>query len=125
MPVRKATASRDYERNLDDDYDDTYLTCRDLRHHWELIGYYHQDGGVNRVLLCGRCEAERTDTWTTGGARVKATYTYPDGYRLTDGTTPADVRTEVLHRVVVFDSVEDMHSGLMPTAKRNRKRAAG
>lgn len=84
--------------------DDEYVQCRDLRHPWEVVGYYRADGGVRRRLKCPRCGTQRIDEWTKSGHRMGTRYEYAPGYQLkgTGGASNEQIRVEVLRRVRVF-----------------------
>lgn len=104
------------------EYNETYLTCRDLMHAWRVYGYY-RDGGwsgtTKRLINCERCGMERTDAWD--GITVRHRYDPPDGYRI-EGVhlSKADVRAEQLRRASrIFDSKEEMKKAL-----KRRKSAA-
>lgn len=104
------------------EYNETYLTCRDLMHAWRVFGYYRGGGwtgATKRLLKCERCGMERTDAWD--GITVRHTYDQPDGYRL-EGVhlSKADVRAEQLRRASrIFDSEDEMKKAL-----KRRKGAA-
>jgi hypothetical protein len=95
-------------------YDEVFLDCRDLRHQWAVDGYYRTpEGQVHRDLTCGRCGTERTDRWDrASGDRLPSHYRYVGGYKVDsfDGERvgPNDVRLEVLRRVKVYASEEQM-----------------
>ena len=98
--------------------DDTFLTCRALRHAWEVYRFsavlldeaddrwsarvrarYHGTP-IKRSLMCLRCGTERVDVYVRRDARqrnlgallpferVSSHYRYPDGYNL-EGHRPA------------------------------------
>ena len=97
------------------DLDETFLLCRDVHHSWTVSGYHAVGGGaVERTLLCERCETERIDEWTLGGARVRSWYRYPDGYQFrgVDGSDDPRMalRREVLRR-----------AGVSGTKRRDRR----
>lgn len=103
-------------------YDDAFLECRDLRHAWVTQGAYRAGTEVRRRLACSRCGTERTDHWSpTGGERYGNSYRYVDGYRVVHGATAALVRQEVMNRVTVYETEEQMLNALF--AKPRRKRA--
>jgi len=97
------------------EYNETYLTCRDLMHAWRVYGYYRGggwNGATNRLLKCERCGMERTDAWD--GIVVRHNYDQPDGYRI-EGVrlSKGDVRAEQLRRArTIFDSEEAMRKAL-------------
>ena len=69
------------KRNILDDYDETFLDCRDIRHAWERFGAPWRDGAeVKRRLVCRRCGTQRVDAWRPDGGRVDNRYAYAEGY---------------------------------------------
>jgi hypothetical protein len=97
--------------------DDTYLTCRSLKHAWEVWSFRkldpededrwgarirakHHGTPIKRVLTCLRCGTERIDMFVRRTPsqrdmgtylpfeRVSSFYRYPDGYVL-EGDRPA------------------------------------
>lgn len=98
-----------------DDYDETYLLCRDIRHAWSIEGYFREGGTVRRRLHCLRCTTTRVDTWTPTGGRVKNTYRHPEGYRLGGGIKVQDVRVEELRRVRVYRDESALMESLFET----------
>lgn len=125
------TVTDDSERvdELDSSYPDRFLECRSIGHQWQLVGYYHAYGEIVRSLHCPRCNTDRHDRWTRGGARLGNNYTYTDGYGISGGgVTKHEVRQETLRRVHVFDSADDMHRALMSGKSKKapaKKRATG
>lgn len=104
-------------------YDERYLTCRDLRHTWQNRGYYRADGLIRRKLTCDRCGATRIDGWRDNGERVNPSYEHPEGYVLQGGHVKGiDVRREQLHRITVFDSLEDLTSHALNGRRLNRRK---
>ena len=105
-------------------YDDTYLLCRDLRHVWQLVGFYRgTDGTVRRLLDCERCGTERADRWKQSGERVSSSYSYADEYQVPDGFDAYEVRLEVMHRATIYKSEAQMIEALTkagsPKVRRN------
>ena len=83
-------------------YEDDYLTCRDLRHLWRVVGYYRSPGGlIQRLLDCERCGTQREDRWRASGERENPRYSYVDGYQMKDGLDTWEVRKEVISRATV------------------------
>lgn len=99
---------------------DAFLECRDLHHPWTVVGCYYVGSEVHRKLVCERCDTEATDRWTGRGERIRRTYKYAEGYKLAAGVriTPILVRREVLSRVEVYDSEDQLLKSLFPTRKR-------
>lgn len=103
-----------------------YLECRDLRHPWSIVGsFYATVNGrkeVHRKLVCARCGTEATDRWSPRGNRINRVYKYAEGYQV-EGVRikPVDVRREVLNRVTVFATEDEMVAGLF--SGRRKKRA--
>lgn len=94
-------------------YDDVYLTCRDLRHRWQLVGFYRSpDGLVRRLLDCERCGTQRADRWRLSGEREPSSYSYVDGYSVEEGMDTYEVRKEVLHRATIYNSEAAMIAAL-------------
>jgi hypothetical protein len=97
------------------DYDDDYLTCRNLGHYWRVLGYFRGASGVvARSLECQRCQTVRLDSWEArGGGRIGSRYRYGVDYRLA-GVQPAaaEVRIEVLRRATVYASEGEMLAAL-------------
>ena len=82
------------------DYDGDYLLCRNVGHHWDVVGYFRAaDGLVCRDLVCSRCGTDRLDRWVrSSGERVGSTYRYAHGYKVETGEdedrpTGTDVRS--------------------------------
>lgn len=118
--ARKSAAQRDAEAAVHE-YDDVYLTCRDLRHQWRLVGFFRQNGTIHRVLDCDRCGTQRGDVWRPNGERVRNQYAYAEGYRIEGvNVSQFDVRREVMSRAKVYASESDMVQAL--TRKRASKR---
>lgn len=122
-----ATPTDDERVELDADYPQQFLDCRDLRHPWKTVGFYHQGGDIVRSLMCPQCNSSAYDTWSPGANRRKPRrYDYADGYRIGGGARVSmqEVREEVLNRVTVYDTVEDMNAALFkPRRGRARKGA--
>ena len=94
-------------------YDDVFLACRDLRHTWQVVGFYRLPGGlVRRVLDCERCGTQRADRWRTNGEREPSSYSYVDGYQLTGGFDTWEVRKEVMSRATVYKDERAMIDAL-------------
>ena len=94
-------------------YDDVYLTCRDLRHDWGIVGFYRSpDGVVRRLLDCARCGTQRQDRWRLSGERESSSYSYPDDYRVQDGFDTWEVRKEVLSRATIYNNEAAMVAAL-------------
>lgn len=110
------------------DSPEEFLDCRDLRHPWQAIGvFYVQKPGkpkeVHRKLVCTRCGTEATDRWKPNGQRIARQYKYVEGYQAEGAhIRPVDVRKEVLTRVTVYATEEDMLTSLF-SPSRGRKRA--
>lgn len=95
------------------EYDETFLTCRDLMHSWRILGHFRSAGwgSTKRLLRCERCRMERTDDFD--GVVVRHRYDQPEGYRIEDTrVSKADVRKEQLRRAHVFDTEEEMRKHL-------------
>lgn len=101
-------------------YRESYLACRDLRHAWDVSGFFHAGGEVLRELTCLRCGTTRTDRWSRSFLDVRRSYDYPDDYRLGDRPEAYEIRAEVFKRARVYDSADAMHAA----RQRARKRSA-
>ena len=82
-------------------YDENYLTCKDVRHRWTLTQSYERqpNGWVTRMLECDRCGTVRTDNYAilNGNrlARAGSSYRYPEGFSFR-GLPQADSLSEVV-----------------------------
>lgn len=100
-----------------------FLECRDLRHPWKVVGLFYVGKEIHRRLVCTRCETEATDRWTPYGGRIARQYRYAKGYQAKGvRIRPVDVRKEVLNRVDVYATEDDMMMDLVSGGRR-RKRA--
>jgi hypothetical protein len=101
---------------------DEYLHCRDLRHPWSVVGLFYVGKEVHRKLVCERCGTEATDRWSPKGARIARQYKYAEGYQAHVGIRikPIDVRREVLQRVEVYATEQDMMNSLFRGGRRKR-----
>lgn len=106
---------------LNEEYPESYLECRDLRHSWRKLGFFHAYGEVVRVLICARCDTERRDHWSPRGFRLRSRYIHPNGYKLGGGVDNQQIREQVMHRSTIFDSEESMHAGLLGSKRRAKK----
>lgn len=64
-----------------------YVTCRTLRHNWDLIGFYDATGPNGRKftvmsLLCNLCECTREDFFDSHGNLETRHYGLPDDYAI-------------------------------------------
>jgi hypothetical protein len=120
-PAKKAPAPRQRRRgNVIDirerpleQYDATFLLCRDVRHAWVIVGYFEDAVWIRRKLECARCGTVRMDKWTPWGVRLGNQYTHPEGYRLGKGIKQQDIREEELRRVEVFKGEEELVQSLL------------
>lgn len=84
---------------------DHYLECREMRHAYTRIGYFHwNDKGMRaicRIGVCQRCGTVRLGYFYASGKLMDSRYEYPDHYLLIgDGKiTQADVILESMRRV--------------------------
>jgi hypothetical protein len=75
-----------------------YLWCRDVMHAWDPYNAKVSQNKMTRrremhqVLICTRCGTLRTRVMTLGGELLRNSYSYPDGYLLTEQgrLSPAD-----------------------------------
>lgn len=93
-------------------YDQSYLLCRDIRHAWEVVGYFEDSVWIRRKLECSRCTTTRSDKWTPWGVRLASQYSYPEDYRLTKDITAENVREEELRRVRVYKGEDELLKSL-------------
>lgn len=102
-------------------YEEVYLECRDLRHPWAVQGYFSEAGQIKRRLSCGRCGTTRTDIWDPSGGRIGGRYQYPEGYtqKGVGQIAPVEIRREVLSRVKVYASEENMVQSLFKAGSGN------
>jgi hypothetical protein len=99
--------------DLDADYPDHFLDCRDLRHAWARLGTYHAGGEIVRVLICQRCDCTARDYWSPRGYRLRGrSYEYPEGYLIQGGPSLQDIRATILDRSTVYDTEAAMHAAL-------------
>jgi hypothetical protein len=121
----RAVTSEPAPTELDASYPDKYLTCRDIRHHWQVVGYYHANGEIVRTVTCRNCGTDRRDYWSPGGMRRRNVYSYPDDYRIGDGgVSMFEVRQEVLSRVTVYETEDQMNASLFKPRRRAAKKGA-
>lgn len=97
------------------EYNETYLTCRDLMHAWRIVGHFRTagwGGSTKRLVQCQRCAMERYDQ--DDGVVVQHRYNQPDGYKI-EGVrlSKREVRQEQLRRASnVWDSEDEMRKAL-------------
>lgn len=81
-----------------DQIPEQFLFCRDFLHAWDPYNAKVSRNKVTRrnevhqILICTRCSTLKTRIMTTGGEMLRSSYSYPDGYLLTEHgqMTPAD-----------------------------------
>lgn len=96
-----------------DQLEEKFLRCRDLRHSWKEVGYWRDSSGENRRLVCSGCRTIGYDTWVPGLGKKPRRYEYPDGYRIEGGRIASeDVHEEIMRRVTVYNSQEEMMAAL-------------
>lgn len=109
-------------------FDDKFLDCRDLRHPWTRVGYFRQGVLIRRRLVCERCGTERLDRWRhtrSGVIREPATYTYATGYRVRgESFNAAEIREELLSRVDIYDSEQQLLESFANGGRRRQRRAS-
>lgn len=71
---------------------DSFIMCRDFGHTWRPFKarYNPEEQGYDRVLRCGRCRTERSQTISGAGLVLYGQYDYPDGYTAPAGTGRLD-----------------------------------
>lgn len=106
-------------------YDDVFLTCRDLRHVWRLVGYYREGGTVRRLLDCSRCGTQRNDRWLPNGERVASSYSYAEQYQMQGGMDAWEVRREAMHRATIYNSEDQMIHALTAATRTPKVRRSG
>ena len=101
------------------DYDETFLECRNLGHVWRIRGYFRgADGIVARRLECQRCDTGRLDRWGFNGERIGSSYQYVEDYRIPEVRVAAgDVRVEMIRRAVVYASEAEMLDAITTPAR--------
>jgi hypothetical protein len=63
------------------EYNDTYLHCRDMGHHWQSSTAHRTDNGcILRILTCTTCGTNRRQLITGDGYLTSTHYTYKTGY---------------------------------------------
>lgn len=68
-------------RDIAKRYPENMLACRDHGHSWKpLEAAWLQDGRIERVLACERCEAHRVQFMDKDGYILGGHYDYADGY---------------------------------------------
>lgn len=89
------------------EWDAIVLECRDFGHAWSQESWSIPTNGravLVRVLRCGRCEMDRTDTLVRRTGEVFArSYTPPEGYYARGAgvhVIKQDVRREAIERLV-------------------------
>lgn len=109
----------DVEKVLDN-YDDAFLSCRDLGHQWKVAGYFRQSGEIQRQLRCPQCNTTSTDHWRATGERLGRRYSYAEGYQIrgSGGVDRAAIRRETLSRVDIYPSEAAMVASLMNGGKK-------
>ena len=95
------------------------LECRSFGHAWSTVGYFESGGRVRRRLMCGRCQTDRTDSWSRNGDRFAPRYDYPEGYRYEPGASikPYQVRQEVIRRATIYTSEAEMLAAITNGAR--------
>jgi hypothetical protein len=64
-------------------YPERLLACRDQGHSWEPIeATWLQDGNIERILGCTRCETRRVQYLDKRGYVIGGHYEYADGYQM-------------------------------------------
>lgn len=74
-----------------------FLLCRDLRHPWQpyTAEIDKRSRTIERVLICPRCAAERTDVMDRFGDILRSRIKYPPGYLVTGGRLTSDDRASI------------------------------
>lgn len=84
--------------NTADSIPEQFLWCRDVGHRWDPYdasltrNKVTRRREIHRQLLCEHCSTLRTDALAANGDVLRRSYSYPDGYLLTQqhSLTPAD-----------------------------------
>lgn len=108
-PRAHAEQAADPARLLD--YDETFLSCRDVMHAWpprsewtwrRVVGDTGRTIGYARTMMCTRCHTIARDVIDAKTGKGQRSYRYPTGYSMPkgQGVTKRDVRLEQLRRVV-------------------------
>ena len=62
-------------------YSPVHLGCRTMGHSWApLAAAWRQDGNIDQVLKCSRCETQRQQVLNGDGYVVKSHYSYATDY---------------------------------------------
>lgn len=94
-----------------EDLPDSFIMCRDMGHTWRPFRarFSSDANGYERVLRCGRCKTERSQTISMSGLILSGAYTYPEGYQAPAGTGRIDgngrgaLRLESTMRLIAKD----------------------
>lgn len=98
------------------DIPEEFLWCRDVMHSWDPYtasisrNKQARRREVQQVLRCVRCHTLKTRTMTTGGELLRSSYSYPNGYLLTEQgrLTPSDREWIRQHNLqAAFKNVEE------------------
>lgn len=97
------------------DIPEQYLWCRDVQHSWDPYNAKvsrnraSRRNEVHQILLCTRCGALKTRMMTTAGEMLRSSYSYPEGYLLTEQgpLSPADRATIRKINLMRSSKVED------------------
>jgi len=90
-------------RDIAKRYPDDFIACRDSGHRWKPVeAAWLQDGHIERILECDRCDAQRIQILDKNGYVVAGTYHYSDGYTMTGvGRLDTDGRA-IIRRTAVL-----------------------
>lgn len=96
-----------------------FLACRDYGHLWRPSSarYVSDEHAYERVMRCGRCHTERTQTLSASGAILGGGYDYAEGYVAPSGqgrlgTEARDsLRLESVLRLLAHDEGPDKRKG--------------
>jgi hypothetical protein len=107
---------------------DVYLDCRDLRHAWNRIGFFHFSGtrgqGTCRKAVCARCGTCRHSYYDDDGSLLFTEYDYPDHYLLVGSgrVSTSDVRSEAMRRHRVYATEESLSRAIRRNPKKSDSR---
>jgi hypothetical protein len=71
------------QKQMMDDYDPSFVECRDVGHQWvKSFVEPTDDSSIQRMLLCDRCESERHESFNQDGELLNRQYRHAQGYLL-------------------------------------------
>lgn len=108
---------------------DNFLTCRDMRHAWDLEQDFYVEakatvktGNIRRRLRCLRCDMKRVERYVQmkwGLEKVGQSYVDPEGYRIHG--VPRGVKPSV---IIQGEQFRRSMEKVAATTKKSKKHAA-